>query len=215
MWTGKICPLTEGCPKVKSAAHCLFGSVVEVVSERWSHLGFSFNSYNQCVVADNKQVPFLGWPKETGKFNSLLPEYITERNSCLYNKFREKVNKAVHLGSTRDGTTETLIGFTSNFLFLPLGSSCFPVMGNRFCGPIVYMKQGFLIVHDCRSLSNSSIVFQIIICVNVNISLRVGLALFCALHCHLRCRTALNVPQGAATPRYRAMHQKIPSAREA
>jgi transposase InsO family protein len=53
-----------------------------------------------------------------------------------------------------------LIGFATCFLFLPLGSPCLPVVGDRFGGEIGYLFRNFVIIHIDISLSDSSILFQ-------------------------------------------------------
>jgi hypothetical protein len=78
----------------------------------------------------------------------------------LSDKFCEKVNEPVHLCTASDGTAETLIGFATLFLFLPLGSSCLPVVGDRFGGAIRYVSRNFLIAHIEISLSDFSVLFQ-------------------------------------------------------
>jgi len=90
------------------------------------------------LIKNHKQVPFFGGAEETRQFNGLLSKYIIERDSGQRNELCEEVDKPIHLGTTSYSATETLIGFASRFLFLPLSSPCLPVMGDRFGGSIVY-----------------------------------------------------------------------------
>ena len=78
----------------------------------------------------------------------------------MCDKFCEKVNEAVHLRTASDGTAETLIGFATCLLFLPLGTPCLPVVGDRFCGAFGYQFCNFVVIHTDISLSDSLVLFQ-------------------------------------------------------
>jgi hypothetical protein len=105
LWTIKICLFPKSCPEVKSTTNCLFCPIVEIVAKRGTYLGFGFDSSDQCLLADNEEIPFFGWSKETGEYDCLLSENTVPRNTRLYNKFSEKINETVQLHTTGDGTT--------------------------------------------------------------------------------------------------------------
>ena len=111
----------------------------------------------RCPLTDNEEVPFLGWSEETGKFYGFLSENAVPKDSGLNNKFCEEVNETIHLRTASDGATEALISLAACFLFLPLGSPCLPVVGDRFGGTISYVFREFVMIHTAISLSDSSI----------------------------------------------------------
>jgi hypothetical protein len=53
-----------------------------------------------------------------------------------------------------------LVGFATCFLFLPLGSPCFPLVSDCFGGTIGYLFRNFVIIHTNITLPDSSILLQ-------------------------------------------------------
>jgi hypothetical protein len=134
--------------------------LLKLLPKRRTDLGFSFDGCDQCLLTDKEEIPFFGRPEETRKLYGFLSENAVPWDSGLCDKFCKKVNKPVHLRAAGDGTTETLIGPATCLLFLPLGTPCLPVVGNRFRGAIAYLFHNFVIIHTDISLSDSSILFQ-------------------------------------------------------
>jgi hypothetical protein len=147
LWTVKVCLFSKGRPEIKGTAYRLFCPIIEIVAKGRADLGFGFDCSDQCPLTDNEEIPFFGGSEETRKLDGLLSENAVPRDSGLCDKFCEKVNEPVHLCTASDGTTETLIGFATFFLFLPLGNPCLPVVGDCFGGAIGYVFRNIVIIH--------------------------------------------------------------------
>jgi len=129
LWTAEVGAFTVGRPQIEGAPHRLFRPVVEIVAER-SNLGFGFNCNEQSLVPDDQQVPFLGGAKESRQFDILPAIHARLRNSGGKDNLREQINEPIHLRTTGNGTSQSLIALASLPLFLLLASTRCPVMFN-------------------------------------------------------------------------------------
>src|SRR3989339_1170011 len=75
-------------PKIKSAAHGFFGSVVKIVAKRWSYLGFCFKSKQALTIFHHKQIPLFSRTKKTWQLKGMVGIYIGFWNTCFQNNVR-------------------------------------------------------------------------------------------------------------------------------
>ena len=147
LWTIKVCLLPKGRPEVKGAADRFFCPIVKIVAKGRTDLGLGFYSSDQCPFTDNEKIPFFGRSEESRKFDRSLSENAVAGDSGLCDKFREKVNKPVHLRTARYGTSQPLIGLPTCFLFLPLCRSGLPVVGDRPGGTFSHLSRNLVFAH--------------------------------------------------------------------
>jgi hypothetical protein len=153
--TLEIGAFTESCPEVKGAAHCLLSPVIEVVAERGTDLRLGLYRGDQCLFFDNKEVPFLGRPEETGKFNGLLSENVPLVYLGLRDEFRKKINETVHVRAASYCAAETLVCLAALLLFSPLSGPSSPVMSySPLCSFRQLIKDSIL-SHNVRSIEDS------------------------------------------------------------
>lgn len=144
----EIGPLAVGRPEVEGEPHGLFRVIAEAVAEGRPDLRLRVDGGDQPVVPDDEQVPLPGRPEESGQqLDRLFPEDEPLRNLGPGDRLTEKVDEAVHLRAPRHDAAQPLIGLSARFLFLSLGRSGLPVVGNRLGGAFVQVVYGVGLIH--------------------------------------------------------------------
>ena len=67
-------PFAKRGPQIEGTAHGFFGSVVKIVAEGWTNLGFGFDGCNQHPVTDDEQIPFFGGSEESRQLDRTIAE---------------------------------------------------------------------------------------------------------------------------------------------
>ena len=63
--TVKVCLFSKGRPEVKGAPYRLLCAIIEIVAKGRTHLGFGFDSADQCPLTDNEEILFFSGPEKS------------------------------------------------------------------------------------------------------------------------------------------------------
>jgi hypothetical protein len=125
----------ERRPQVNGAPDSLFGPIIEVVPERWSHLALELNGRHKTLAIHHEHIPYLrgaevAWEREHPTFQAdvCVPKAVKVHNVL------HQSQEAVHVLPCRDPGALPSVSSAALDLLLACGLAVSPECLDRFGG---------------------------------------------------------------------------------